>query len=86
MCSSDLASPDVDLTVNEWRDACRKIGTHLRANYEDVPRWEREPYRGQPMWPLVSVSGRELKVKDQLYVAITRDQAARWVKVRNSDN
>jgi hypothetical protein len=34
------------------------------------------------MWPLVTISGRHLKVPDQLYVGITAEQAERWTSVR----
>ncbi len=53
---------------------------HLRKHYADVPVWEHDPYVGEPVWPLVTVSGRELKVRDQLYVGITEEQADRWNK------
>lgn len=71
-----------DLSVNEWRDACRKITAHLKKHYADAPLWEQEPHVGQPVWPLVAVGGRELKVRDQLYVGITEEQAKRWREVR----
>lgn len=35
------------LTINEWRDAPRKISRHLKAHYTDVPVHE-----GHLVWPL----------------------------------
>jgi ABC-type transport system involved in multi-copper enzyme maturation permease subunit len=70
------------LAAIEWRDACRKFTLHLKKHYADVPVWEHDPYVGEPVWPLVKVSGRELKVRDHLYVGITEEQADRWKQVR----
>jgi hypothetical protein len=80
--STEDVVAQTDLSLNEWRDACRKITLHLKKHYTDVPLWEHEPYIGEPVWPLVTVSGRSLKVRDQLYVGITVEQAARWKRVR----
>lgn len=48
---------NTDLTLNEWRDACRKLTAHLRANYEGLPKWARQPYFGEDIWPLATASG-----------------------------
>lgn len=80
--STQEVSARTGIAVNEWRDACRKIGAHLRKHYPDVPIWDHEPYAGEPVWPLVTISGRNLKVQDQLYVGITPEQANRWRQVR----
>lgn len=80
--STEEVSAKTGISVNEWRDACRKIGAHLKKHYPDVPLWERKPYVGDPVWPLVTIAGRDLKVRDQLYVGITPEQARRWKKVR----
>lgn len=80
--STEEVSTKTGIPVNEWRDACRKIGAHLKKHYPDVPLWERDPHIGEPMWPLVAISGRHLKVRDQLYVGITEEQAERWKEVR----
>ena len=82
MFSTEDVSAKTGIPVNDWRDACRKIGAHLKKHYPEVPQWEREPHAGAPMWPLVTISGRHLKVPDQLYVGITAEQAERWTSVR----
>ena len=62
------------MTLNVWRDACRKMTTHQRANYAD-----------ETMWPLAGESGRALGHSyDQLYVAITPEQAERWAAAKGS--
>lgn len=71
-----------DLSLNEWRDACRKMRPHLEKNYPDVPIWHYGIYEGEPMWPLVAISGKSLKVYDELYVGITAEQAKRWRSIR----
>ncbi|WP_251449404.1 hypothetical protein [Microbacterium sp. Marseille-Q6648] len=80
--STEGIAEETEMTVNEWRAACRKLGAHLRKHYPDVPTWEREPNAAQPMWPLANVAGRNLQARDQLYVAITAEQAHRWSEVR----
>lgn len=82
MFSTQDVSAKTGIPVNKWRNACRKIGAHLKKHYPEVPQWEREPHAGAPMWPLVTISGRDLKVPDQLYVGITAEQAERWTSVR----
>lgn len=37
------------LTVNEWRDAPRKISRHLKAHYQDAP-----VHDGSISWPLLA--------------------------------
>ncbi|MGC5172119.1 hypothetical protein ACLQ2Q_15865 [Microbacterium sp. DT81.1] len=80
--STEEIAERTGMSVNEWRAACRKIGAHLRKHYPDAPHWDREPYIGEPMWPLVNISGRRLKVRDQLYVGVTQEQAKRWKSIR----
>lgn len=82
MFSTTAVSAKTGIPVNDWRDACRKIGAHLKKHYPEVPQQERGPHAGAPMWPLVTISGRNLKVPDQLYVGITAEQADRWTSVR----
>lgn len=36
--TSDIVE-NTDLALNEWRDACRKLTAHLRANYDGLPKW-----------------------------------------------
>lgn len=71
-----------DLTLNEWRDACRKIRPHLEKNYPDAPVWDYGRHAGGVMWPVVGISGKELKQYDELYVGITEEQARNWLAVR----
>lgn len=62
------------MSVNEWRDAPRKISRHLASNYP-----------GAPGWPLVVASGRNLgHAYDQAYWAITDLQAQRWSEAKGS--
>ena len=69
-----------ELTIEEWRTAWRRIPPHLKKHYPDVPVWSRGKHEGEPELPLVTMAGRRLKVKDQLYVGMTHEQAARWIK------
>lgn len=63
------------LSINEWRDACRKMASHQRKNYLD-----------EAGWPLANIMGRHLGHSyDQLYVAITSEQAGRWAQAKGSD-
>ncbi|WP_182066914.1 hypothetical protein, partial [Curtobacterium sp. ME12] len=73
---------NTDLTLNEWRDACRKLTAHLRANYEGLPKWAPEPYLGEDIWPLATASGRNLHEDPQVYFGMTEEQAKRWREVR----
>ncbi|MBT2504190.1 hypothetical protein [Curtobacterium sp. ISL-83] len=79
--TSEIAE-NTDLTVNEWRDACRKLTAHLRANYTGLPMWERGSYAGEAMWPLANASGRDLGAEPQVYWGITEEQARRWRNIR----
>jgi hypothetical protein len=63
------------MSINEWRDAPRKLPQHLTAHFP--PNIE---------WPLVAVGGREFGNDDQVYWAITIDQAQRWLQVRAETN
>lgn len=63
------------LSINEWRDACRKMASHQRKNYPD-----------EAGWPLANIMGRHLGHSyDQLYVAITTEQAGRWNEAKEDD-
>ncbi len=62
------------MSVNEWRDAPRKISRHLASNYPGVPGW-----------PLVVASGRNLgHAYDQAYWAMTELQARRWAEAKEA--
>ena len=66
------------MTINEWRDAPRKISRHLRAHYPNVPKNSR----GEAHWPLC-VGGRGISDNGgEAWWAITPEMAARWREVR----
>lgn len=66
------------MTINEWRDAPRKITRHLRAHFPGVPRGEG----GEAEWPLC-VGGKGFPAaRGEAYWAITVEMALRWGKVR----
>lgn len=71
--SSAQLAHEAGMTINQWRDAPRKLPSHLEKHYE--------PQLG---WPLKAVGGRELRKDDQVYWGITKEQAARWSQVRGS--
>jgi hypothetical protein len=63
------------MTINEWRDAPRKIKRHLASNYPQV----------NGHWPLRAKAGRQIgRPDDQVYWAINAEQAARWINARSS--
>ena len=59
------------MTINEWRDAPRKLPQHLAAHFP-----------ANIEWPLMAVGGRALGKDDQVYWGITIEQAKRWIRVR----
>ena len=63
------------MTINEWRDAPRKLPQHLTAHFP-----------ANIEWPLMAVGGREFGKEDQVYWAITIDQAKRWKQARAETN
>lgn len=69
--SSAQLAGEAGMPINHWRDAPRKLPSHLAKHYE--PNIE---------WPLKAVGGRELKKDDQVYWGITAEQAQRWLQVR----
>lgn len=63
------------LTVNEWRDAPRKIGRHLKAHYHDAP-----VHDGTISWPLVAWSNPAAPGEVSWGMPpVTKD---RWRKIR----
>lgn len=62
------------MTINEWRDAPRKLPRHLKANYPDAPRHAD----GQIAWPLVAKS----ITSAELSWAMTDETKAAWRRVR----
>ena len=65
-----------DMSVNEWRDACRKITRHLKAHYPGVPR----DANGEPVWPLHDWITPDSPA--EVSWAITDDTARLWQQVR----
>lgn len=63
------------MTVNEWRDAPRKLTRHLKANYPDLPR---DP-EGGPIWPLMAMGKPG---SPEVHWAMNHEQAKRWREVR----
>lgn len=63
------------MTVNQWRDAPRKISRHLRANYPGVPL----DADGDHVWPLLAMGKPG---SGEVHWAMNTEQAARWRKVR----
>lgn len=80
--STEDIAEQTSLSIEAWRNACRNIKKRLVAEFPDAPLWESGPYAGQPAWPLTAVSGRDLHVRDQLYVGLAADQAALWNEQR----
>lgn len=80
--TEDIAEA-LDITVNEWRAACRKLRPHLVKHYPDAPDApNKEP--GYVEWPVSALAGRDRAVRDQLYIALTVEQARRWKAVRGA--
>lgn len=63
------------MSINEWRDAPRKISRHLRANYPRVPRDDR----GDHIWPLLAMGKPG---SHEVHWAMNSEQAGRWRAVR----
>lgn len=63
------------MTVNQWRDAPRKLTRHLKANYPSVPLDEE----GHHVWPLLA---KWKPGSGEVHWAMNTEQAARWRKVR----
>jgi hypothetical protein len=63
------------MTINEWRDAARKVTRHLKANYPNVPVGPN----GAPIWPLLAKSKPG---SQQVHWAMSPEQANRWRTVR----
>ena len=80
--STEEVADVIGVSVSEWRAACRKLRPHLNKHYPEVPRHDSGSHAGEPEWPLVDLAGRSRRVRDQLYVTITTEQAERWKSVR----
>lgn len=62
------------MTINEWRDAPRKLPQHLKANYPNAPRAEN----GRLAWPLLAWS----LTSAELSWAMTPETKVAWRKIR----
>lgn len=69
--SSAQLAAEAGMPINHWRDAPRKLPSHLAKHYDQNIEW-----------PLKAVGGRDLKKDDQVYWGITAEQAQRWLQVR----
>lgn len=67
------------LTVNEWRDAPRKISRHLKAHYQDVPVHE-----GHLVWPLRA--GGQPDKPDEVSWGMSPVTKGRWLQLRGLEN
>lgn len=63
------------MSINEWRDAARKITRHLKANFAGVPLDEN----GNRIWPLLA---RDKPGSAEVHWAMNTEQAKRWRQVR----
>jgi hypothetical protein len=69
--STEQVCAESGMSINEWRDAPRKLPRHLASHYP-----------AGLGWPLRGVWGRQLGRENQVYWAITPEQAKRWRQVR----
>ncbi len=63
------------MSINEWRDAPRKITRHLKANYPNVPL----DSKGDHIWPLLA---KGKPGSQEVHWAMNTEQAKRWRQVR----
>lgn len=66
------------LTVNEWRDAPRKISRHLKAHYTDVP-----VHKGNLAWPLRPWTNPDRPAEVSWGMPPVTKQ--RWLQIRGLD-
>lgn len=65
------------MSINEWRDAPRKITRHLKANFPNVPT----DSDGQQAWPL---RGEGKPGSQEIHWSMSVEQAKRWRQVRGA--
>lgn len=70
--STEQIAQESGMTVNEWRDASRKMSRLLDRHFPSSPQW-----------PLCAVFGRQLGRDEQVYWAINRGQAGLWERARS---
>lgn len=66
------------LTINEWRDAPRKISRHLKAHYPDVP-----VHKGNLAWPLRPWTNPDRPTEVSWGMPPVTKQ--RWLQIRGLD-
>ena len=66
------------LTINEWRDAPRKISRHLKAHYTDVP-----VHKGNLAWPLRPWTNPDRPLEVSWGIPPVTKQ--RWLRIRGLD-
>lgn len=71
--STEQVCEESGMTLNQWRDAPRKLPAHLTAHYPNARDW-----------PLVAIEGRKVGRDNQIYWALTHEQAKRWKRVRGA--
>lgn len=64
------------MSINEWRDAARKITRHLKRHYPNVPARPD----GDPVWPLRT--GGNADVGGEVWWTISPEMADLWTEVR----
>lgn len=74
LSSSEVADRG-GMTLNEWRDAARKITRHLKANYPSVPLDKS----GNHVWPLRALS---MPGSSEVHWAMNSEQSRRWREAR----
>lgn len=71
--STEQVCNESGMTLNQWRDAPRKLPAHLAKHYPNVRNW-----------PLAAIEGRKVGRDNQIYWALTQEQAQRWRQVRGA--
>jgi hypothetical protein len=67
LISSAQMAEEAGMSINEWRDAPRKLPQHLKAHYPE----------GLGL-PLLDIAGRDIGKDDQIYWGISSEQRDRW--------
>lgn len=67
LISSAQMAEEAGMSINEWRDAPRKLPQHLKAHYQE----------GLGL-PLLDIAGRDIGKDDQVYWGISAEQRDRW--------
>ncbi len=68
------------MSINEWRDAPRKITRHLKRNYPNVP----QDKNGDAFWPLLDGGGGIPDNGGEVWWTITPEMADLWNDIRGN--